>query len=650
MAMLGGALTLGGSGLVFSQSGDPSDAGTDVAVQHAECALFAPGSERFRQLGRDRYLLSASTEEVTAKTTGSARKEVIPGGSRTDLFQQLDQLGTIDSHLFRAMQDAGVTPADKTDDLTFARRASLDLTGHVPRYERLMQFVNDPAANKRARYIDELLGSAEWVDKWTMFFGDLYKNTASNNQVNRFPEGRNGFYTYIKSSLAANKRYNTMVTEMISADGTNSWEQGELNWTIGGIVTGGPRTGQDIFDQMAVNSVEAFLGVSHFDCVMCHDGRRHLDTLTLWGKNAVRVDAFGMSAFFAKTATPQTVVSVMPNRRYFAVNDDPRRADYALNTTTGNRPSRQPIGALRNVTPEYAFGDRQKPSPAEDYRTAFARYLTSDFQFARATVNYVWKHYFGRGLVDPVNQFDPARLDPDNPPPAPWTLQPSNPRLLNALARDFIDSGYDLRALMRSIVTSEAYQLSSRYNGEWKAEWEPLFARKFVRRLWGEEIADAIVQTSNLPLPYNVPGIGMLSWSMQLPETQQLPGPRTAMGSFLNSFLRGNRVDAERKDDGSIPQALNLMNDAFVHQRTRASGTGAAASLARQLLNRHTAAGNDALIREMFLTVLSRLPGDEELSTARASLSSGTTAALRQQRVEDLLWALYNKVDFIFNY
>jgi hypothetical protein len=643
--LLSATVFCGVPGLIFAQI--DAAAIEPAAVVHAECSLFTPRGAHFRTGGRRQFTLSAVTEEAISKGSGK-RREVIPGGSRTDLFQQLESLGTIDSHLFRAMQEAGVTPAAKSDDATFARRASLDLTGRVPTYDRLIQFLNDPGSDKRARYIDELVARSEWVDKWTMYFGDLYKNTSQNNQVNRYPQGRNAFYSYIKSSLQANKPYNTMVTEMIGADGTNSWEQGELNWNVGGIVQGGPRTGQDIFDQQAVNVVGTFLGVAAFDCIMCHDGRRHLDELSLWGKTSVRVDAWRMSSFFAKTA--MTATPVTTNTRYYAVADARNRADYALNTTTGNRPQRQPIGTLQNVTPEYMFGDHPKASANEDYRAALARYVTTDFQFARATVNYIWKEFFGRGLVDPVDQFDLARLDPDNPPPAPWSLQPSNPRLLNALARDFIDSGYDLRALMRTIVNSEAYQLSAQYDGAWNAEWEPLLARKFVRRLWAEEVADAIAQTSNLPFTYPVNGADPVRWAMQLPDTKDLPGPRSAMGSFLNSFLRGNRVDSQRQSDGSIPQTLNLMNDTFVHQRTRASGTGPSASLARQLLNNYTAANNDALIQEMFLTVLSRTPSADESQTARASLATATTAALRQQRVEDLLWALYNKVDFLFVY
>ena len=103
-------------------------------------------------------------------------------------------------------------------------------------------------------------------------------------------------------------------------------------------------------------------------------------------------------------------------------------------------------------------------------------------------MNYMWAHFFGRGIVDPPDTFDPARLDPDNPPPAPWTLQPSNAALLNALAQHFVDSGYNLKALMREIVNCDTYQLSSRYDGDVERGWEPYFARKFVRRLWGEEM------------------------------------------------------------------------------------------------------------------------------------------------------------------
>jgi hypothetical protein len=275
---------------------------------------------------------------------------------------------------------------------------------------------------------------------------------------------------------------------------------------------------------------------------------------------------------------------------------------------------------------------------------ALGRFVTSDFQFARAAVNYVWAQFFGRGIVDPPNTFDPARLDPDNPPPAPWTLQPSNARLLNALAQRFIENGYSVRWLMREIANSDTYQLSSRYGGQWNPAWEGYFARKFVRRLWAEEIHDALAQSSGLVPSYNVAGFSTLgfptvSWAMQLPDVVTVPGG--AVTTFLDNFLRGNRDDADRKPEGSVLQALSLMNDQLVAARLQATGANASPLIAANLSK-----ADADLVNTVFLTVLSRYPSDAEKTTALASLKAGD----RTQAVRDLVWSLYNKVDFVFNY
>src|SRR5207247_4171329 len=241
---------------------------------------------------------------------------------------------------------------------------------------------------------------------------------------------------------------------------------------------------------------------------------------------------------------------------------------------------------------------------------------------------------------DPPDQFDPARLDPSNPPPAPWTLQPSNPALLNSLAQQFIANKFDLRWLMRTIVNSQAYQLSSRYTGAYNEAWDSLYARHLVRRLWSEEVHDAIVQSSNIVPTYNLPTSGTVNWAMQLPEPLNTPSPRDPVLPFLDAFLRGNRDDEVRSDDGSISQALDLMNDHFVMSKTKS--TGAATSLLVKNLN----LPNDQLVNTLFMAVLSRLPSATELSAAVKMLTTGT----RNQSAENLLWTLYNKVDFVFNY
>ena len=622
-----------------------------LVVDHSECSLFGPKRDKLTESGlaseaRKRYRMSELTSQVVPLLAISKARFATPARAG----REASPPGVIDTHLFQAMQVAGVTPAPRTNDYEFCRRVTFDLVGRPPTPERLFQFVTDGDQNKRAKYVDELLARPEWVDKWQMFFSDLYENTQNNNQVNRFAEGRNAFYAYLRDSLTANKPYNTMASELISGAGPNTYEDGKLGFALGGFVTGGPRTGQDIFDQLAANTAEKFLGIAHENCVLCHDGRGHLDPLSLWGRKETRLKAWQLAAFFSRTNHRRVAINPPANPYYYAIEDNTTfRTDYPLNTTTGNRPARQPLGSIRNVAPEYPFANGGKPNPGENYRVGLARFVTADIQFSRAIVNYIWKQFFVRAIVEPANQFDLARLDPDNPPAEPWTIQPTNPALLNAVAQDFAANGYNLKDLMRKIANSDAYQLSSRYEGEWKPEYERLFARKFVRRLWGEEVMDSIVQISNLPnTQLNVAGLGRLSWAMQLPDTFRVPAE--PLGSFLDSFLRGNRIEEERRNDGAVPQALNLMNDAFVHSRTRASGTGAATSFARQLLNKYTAASDNLLVNEMFLTVLNRPANVDELRTAGTTLARATGTAARQAQVEDLLWALYNKVDFVYNY
>jgi hypothetical protein len=393
------------------------------------------------------------------------------------------------------------------------------------------------------------------------------------------------------------------------------------------------------------------------ECLLCHNGRGHLDSLSLWGYYTTRQQAYGMASFMSHTLSLRVSDGVNGQQYRWALqNDVPPNTpvggvvnrtdytqDYRLNTQTGNRPARGALNSTVRVRPAFILSG-ESPLPGEPYRAALGRMITSDFQFARATVNYLWEYFFGIGLVTPSNQFDPSRLDPDNPPADcplpdnPCTLQASHPRLLNELAQKFIDSGYDLKSIMRLIANSRAYQLSSRYEGEWSSANERLFARKLVRRLWAEELADSIVQSHGLPMTYPGPaGIwGPVSWAMQLPEP--LANGATA-NNLLNAFLRGNRDDAPRSGDGSIAQALALMNDNFVMSRLN--------NTAGSLLARTLPLPNDQLVTTMYFTVLSRYPTQEELSTAVANLTPNAT---RTQEAQHLLWSLYNRVDFVFNY
>jgi len=601
-------------------------------VDHSDCSYFGADHEKFSGAGR-RYRLSAATGVVSnALPVPEARPTQADATSTTN---------TIDRHLFAAMKDAGVTPAVPTTDFEFIRRVTLDLTGRIPTPARVVSFVNDTAPDKRAKLIDELLAKPDWIDKWTMFFGDLYKNASNTTQINRYPQGRDAFNSWIKDSLTANKPYDQMATELISASGPNTFAQGELNWIVGGRVTGGPT--QDTWDQQAANVAETFLGLANMNCLLCHNGRGHLDTLNLWASQTTRATAWQLSAFFTQNYLTQYKPPDKTMNGYWAWGPNKNQAPgvYTLGSSTGNRPPRLPLTlTTKTVMPVYFFNGNA-PAKSDNYEAFLAKQVTSDIQFSRAIVNYIWQQFFTRGIVVPANQFDLARLDPDNPPPPPWTLQPSNARLLNALAQDFVTAKFDLKALMREIANSQAYQLSSRYDpAVWDVAWEPLFARKLVRRLWGEEVHDAVAQSSNMIPVYKINDFGVTNWAMQFPEPKGIPGG--AVGYFLDTFERGNRDDQTRRGDGSILQALSLINDNFVMSRIKPSGTGGTTNL----LATNMSLTDDQLIQNLYLAVLSRYPTTAERNAAITQLQSGT----RLLQAEDLLWSLYNKVDFVYNY
>jgi len=651
LLVLGGTGALLLSGILVMKAQDNGNGGGAAVTQHSDCALFA-NREKFVPKSQ-LHLQSALTTQVVSRLGSHAK-------SRVQSFQSPNTLGMIDQYLFAAMNQAGVTPADLTTDYEFIRRVTLDLTGRIPTPAQVSSFVADTTPTKRANLVDQLLTTPEWVDKWTMYYGDLYQNTYANTFVTRYQAGRNAFYTWIKSALANNMPYNQMASALISNHGPSTYNQGELNWIVGGWVIGNPV--QDNFDQQAANVADTFLGISHMNCLLCHDGRGHLDALSVWGASMTRARAWGFASFMSHATTTRVPVPNAVNNQpyYWTVSDDPPGVkDYPLNTTAGNRPPRQPIGTVKNVAPLDPLTGLA-PNSGETYRVALARIVTGNPQFARATVNYLWAYFFGIGIVDPPDQFDPARLDPNNPPPAPWTFQPSNPELLEAMTQAFIADNYNIKDLMRNIVNSQAYQLSSEYNGTWNAAWEPLFARKMVRRLWPEEIHDAVAQSSGM-MPnngagYNLsnfstfpagslftgnPTYGNIMWAMQSPDVVAAPDNSGPVSAFEDAFFRGDRDLNPRRSDGASLQALDLMNDPFITTRvslSQAPKTG--------LLQRYLGQPADQTINNFYLNVLSRYPTDAEMATAMGQFPKGGAAA----GVENLLWALYNKVDFVFNY
>lgn len=545
----------------------------------------------------------------------------------------------IDDAIFNRMAAAGIQSAPLASDVEFLRRVMLDLTGRIPSPEDVNGFVANTSPGKRDALIDSLIGTPEFVDKWTMFFGDLFKNNATATNVQRFPEGRDAFYLYIKEVLQINRPYDVIARDIMQGNG-DSFALGPPNWLVGGTVPMGPA--QDTYDGQAVNLASMFLGISTVDCLLCHDGTRHLDRVNLWGSRQTRQNMWGLSSFFARTRMARQVVTQTPLLTKFIVSEV-NAGTYQLNTTTGNRSARQPISGVNAIAPRYPFASGGTIQPGQPYREALAHHVTADLQFSRAAVNYIWERFMVEAFVSPSNSFDPARLDASRPPPAPWTLQPTNPELLDALARWFQQNRYDLRALMKLITQSSAYQLSASYPGTWNVSYVPYYARKFVRRLDAEEIHDAVVKATGVPTNYTLQSalIPAVQWAMQLPDTRE---PRAGAGNviqFLDSFGRGDRDQLLRRSDGSLLQTLNMMNSPFVMGRIHQANAGSRVSA---LLSQNLDA--TAIIRQLYLSTLSRPATSQEIALFLPSFQQqGNRVA-----AEGLQWVLLNKLDFIFNY
>jgi hypothetical protein len=249
---------------------------------------------------------------------------------------------------------------------------------------------------------------------------------------------------------------------------------------------------------------------------------------------------------------------------------------------------------------------------------------------------------FNLALVEPVDSLDPARLDPENPPAEPWTLQASHPQLLLQLAGVLKAYDYNLRAFLRTLAQSTAYQLSSRYDGEWKYEYVTSFARHYPRRLMAEEIHDAVAKATGVPGAYNVQGMGTIQWAMQFPEPAE-PRSNGAVATFLNFFQRGNRDSQPRSTSLSILQQMYLMNDTFVTNRTRLT-----ASATIQYTSRFQ--WNEEVVDELYMLFLSRKPTASERAVGIEYLAGAKDSTERNTFVEDLAWVLVNKPEFVFSY
>lgn len=536
----------------------------------------------------------------------------------------------IDEQIFSKMERDGVRPAGLATDHEFIRRVTLDLTGRIPSAQQVRDFAASPDAGKRDRLIEQLLASEAFVDKWGYFFMDLFR---ANGKMGR---GQNLFHYWMKENLRVDRPYDEVARAIIASSAKSNHVVAAANVIAREHVQGKPQPddGKDLemvqqldtHDELTVLYGKTFLGVN-FSCVSCHDGKGHLEKVNVYLTSRKRSDFYRMSGFLG-------------NSRYLMYWEDgkPQSGEFLIDD--GN-PGYNTKGASMIRVPRFGGPSDpafiltgETPKAGEEPRAELGRMITSHPQFARATVNTFWWRLMGQGIVEPYDEFDLARQDPKSLP-AGWQLQPSHPELLNDLAADFRKNNFKLKHLLRTICQSTAYQLSARYDGEWKDQYSQYFARKFVRLLTAEELHDSITLATGraASLKYG---------DTQVPMTMQLSGPggNGDLKYFMQTFGQSNRNNPPKLLQGSPLQPLLLMQSPVVNDRVKAEKD----STVQRLLDTYKD-DDGRIVDEMFLTTLNRPASEHEREISLAALKKDRVAG-----AQNLQWALINLTEFFYNY
>ena len=502
-------------------------------------------------------------------------------------WSALPQHNYIDQKIDAKLQRLKIQPSPVVDDATFLRRVSADLTGQMPTPKAVQAFLADPTPSrqKRAKTIDRLIASPAYVDRWTVKWGDLL-------QSSRKYMGDKGVYAFrewIHDSIAANKPFDKMAHELLTARGS-SYDDPAANYF---------RVTREAKPTME-KTTQVFLGV-RMVCAQCHD-----HPFERWTQNQY----YQMAAFF----------SAVGLRAGYEVGEEiifDQRSDYDMKHPKDGRVV-QPAFLIASSGPGAAAG---VPTD-ERRRDALAQWITARDNpfFAKAIANRVWSYFFGMGIIEPVDD-----IRASNPP--------SNPALLDALTKDLVDHNFDLQYLMRTIANSRAYQTSIEVN-EWNAGDRDNFSHAFPRRLSAEQLMDAVSAAAGARP--NFPEVP------EDTEASQLVDPHIGKEGFLDVFgrpLRESACECERRSDFSLPQALNLVNGATISDAV-ADPKGRVATLVLSGKN------DAAVVDELYLASLGRSPTAEERDRGVGYLSGGAKA----MRAQDLLWALLNSKAFLYIY
>lgn len=609
-------------------AGMPAPSGDDPKIvaltTYPETALLHPGSRQQVLVqatfsdGRiedvTRWAKFASTDETVAKVDDFGQVKVDGHGEaaitvwyasrvqRTTItspfetkidpavYRSAPRKNAIDEKNLAKLESLRITPSADAGDAAFLRRAYLDATGTLPPASQHDAFLKDNDPSKRARLVDRLLESSEFVDYWAYKWSDLFLVS-----TNKLPAPAMwAFYRFVRKSVAGNVPWDQFARSVITARG-DSLKNGAANYFV---------LHRDPID-LTENSSMAFLGMS-LTCARCHN-----HPMEKWTQDQY----YGVASLFARVRLKDGAAS----GDVVVVADDEGEI---IHPRKGIVMAPQPLDG--QAIPIDARTDR---------REAFADWLArpDNPYFARAIVNRVWRNFFGRGLIEPEDDLRATNPASDEP-------------LLEWLVADFLAHKYDMKHLIRTIMTSAVYARSSLPSAENSADTRFL-SHYPVKRLPAEVILDAIARVTEVPNEF--PGYPSGWRSLQLPDTK-------VDSVFLASFGRPERLNTcscERSSEPSMSQALHLANGGTINDKLRAENSAVAKAVASK-------ASDEAIVAELFHAALTRDPTPAERTRVSKILIEAVAgekdpkaaASLRRQAIEDLYWATLTGNEFLFNH
>jgi len=660
----------------------------------ASCSFEAVNKElaRVNATGQAEAIGVGDTALVARYRAEPAVALIVVPRADSGSFPEVKAVNFIDTHVLDKLRQLNIHPAERCDDATFLRRASLDVTGQLPTPDEVRAFLADTTADMRQKKIDELLAHPGYSALWATKFCDILRPTGFDARVGMTEAAETRrFYEWVRVRVKENLPYDQLAERVLLATSLEGRTGGEWIREVRTLLEENValkpelnayanRRTLDLYWQKsnatgvrgAMQVAHAFLGL-RLECAQCH---RHpydiwqQDDLLSFANFFMRVSnpaAGGSSPVLAKEADTLTnqvkglreeakklgekakglskEEMAKLNADVKALNDKATGLETAgrrikgTEIHTGGKPAFASVTNTlgKQESKQYRLLGAKQPltvSPEQDPRAVVVAWLRlpDNPYFARAIVNRVWAHYFGRGIIDPADQ-----LSPLNPP--------SHPELLDALARGFIENKYDLKWLHKTILNSRTYQQSARTNATNRADTSN-YASAYLRRLPAEVLVDALNHATGGTETYP-PELFLPAGAKAVEVAGGTGGDRTRASlqfpfQIFGRPMRNSDVqcDCERDSKPTIVQTLYLANHPAVLQKI-SDPKGRVAQVLK------ASADDEKRVEELFLWVLSRLPTDEERGTSMKYVKDSPTP---QRGYEDLMWGLLNTREFLLNH